>query len=155
MKRKTFIKSAFLGISGSIIGADVVFSSSVPKDYKLIGLKDPYELFGKDKEMTVLNNKPWNIEAKAHLLDDKVTPNKFMFIRNNGIIPQDIDIKEWKLAVTGESVLKSKTYTIDELKSKFKHYTYQLTLECGGNGRSEFNPPAKGNQWTVGSCFLC
>ena len=41
--------------------------------------------------------------------------------------------------------------TIDELKSTFKHYTYQLQLECGGNGRSEFVPPAGGNQWTVGA----
>jgi DMSO/TMAO reductase YedYZ molybdopterin-dependent catalytic subunit len=24
-------------------------------------------------------------------------------------------------------------------------------LECGGNGRSEFNPPASGNQWTTGA----
>jgi sulfite oxidase len=24
-------------------------------------------------------------------------------------------------------------------------------LECGGNGRSEFNPPAKGNQWSTGA----
>ena len=39
----------------------------------------------------------------------------------------------------------------NRLKSKFKKYTYQLTLECGGNGRSEFNPPAKGNQWTIGA----
>lgn len=26
-----------------------------------------------------------------------------------------------------------------------------LQIECGGNGRSTFNPPAKGNQWTVGA----
>jgi len=55
------------------------------------------------------------------------------------------------LFINGESVKQQKTYTLQELKSKFKHYTYQLTLECGGNGRSEFNPPAKGNQWTVGA----
>ncbi|MEQ8714047.1 MAG: sulfite oxidase, partial [Cyclobacteriaceae bacterium] len=40
-----------------------------------------------------------------------------------------------------------------QLKSKFEHYTFQLTLECGGNGRSEFNPPAKGNQWTTGAVY--
>jgi sulfite oxidase len=27
----------------------------------------------------------------------------------------------------------------------------QIQLECGGNGRSEYNPPAKGNQWRVGA----
>ncbi len=26
---------------------------------------------------------------------------------------------------------------------------------CGGNGRSEFNPPAKGNQWTTGAVACC
>jgi len=51
----------------------------------------------------------------------------------------------------GESVRKEKSYTLAELQSKFKQYTYQLTLECGGNGRSEFDPPAKGNQWTIGA----
>ena len=33
----------------------------------------------------------------------------------------------------------------------FDHYSYNLTIECGGNGRAEFNPPAKGNQWTLGA----
>ena len=101
--------------------------------------------------MSLLNDKPWNMEAKAHLLDDRVTPEDRMFIRNNGIIPKDIDAKNWTLTVEGESAAQSKTYTIDQLKSQFKQYTYQLTLECGGNGRSEYNPPAKGNQWTIGA----
>ena len=112
---------------------------------------DPARLFGKDKEMVVLNDKPWNIEAKAHLLNDAITPNKYMFIRNNGLIPQNIDAESWKLTIDGESVASPKTYTLTELKTKFEHHTLQLTLECGGNGRSEFNPPAKGNQWTIGA----
>lgn len=74
-----------------------------------------------------------------------------MFIRNNGKIPQDINVANWKLVFDGESVQSSKSYTLEDLKTKFKAHTYQLTLECGGNGRSEFNPPAKGNQWTVGA----
>lgn len=37
------------------------------------------------------------------------------------------------------------------MKSKFEHHTYRLQIECGGNGRSEFNPPASGNQWAVGA----
>lgn len=101
--------------------------------------------------MTVLNDKPWNIEAKAHLLDDAITPNKYMFIRNNGEIPKNMDANTWTLTIDGESANQIKKYTLQELKSKFKLHTYQLTLECGGNGRSEFNPPAKGNQWTVGA----
>ena len=137
----------------AIVGAEIVFGSNMIDGYTPLALQepDPFKLFKKNNEMVVLNDKPWNIEAKAHLLDDKVTPNSSMFIRNNGKIPENINVDNWKLVINGESVKQQKTYTLQELKSKFKHYTYQLTLECGGNGRSEFNPPAKGNQWTVGA----
>lgn len=153
MKRRNFVKSATLGSMASVIGADIVFGSVLPEGYKPLALQDPdpFKMFNKDTGMEVLNDKPWNIEAKAHLLDDKITPNKFMFIRNNGLIPENIDADKWTLEFDGESVAQKKTYTLAELKSKFPQYTYELTLECGGNGRSEFDPPAKGNQWTVGA----
>ncbi|MGB5385614.1 sulfite oxidase [Eudoraea sp.] len=153
MKRRNFVKKATIGTMASVIGADIVFGSIMPEGYKPLALQDPdpFKMFNKDLGMVVLNDKPWNIEAKAHLLDDKITPNKFMFIRNNGLIPENIDANKWTLTFDGESVSQQKTYTLAELKSKFPQYTYQLTLECGGNGRSEFDPPAKGNQWTVGA----
>lgn len=112
---------------------------------------DPFKLFNKNKDMIVLNDKPWNIEAQAHLLDDKITPASSMFIRNNGLVPKDIDAAKWTLTIDGESVVNKKTYSRSELISNFKHHTFQLTIECGGNGRAEFDPPTKGNQWTVGA----
>ncbi len=153
MKRRNFITKGTLGALSTLIGSEIVYGAKIPLGYEPLALQDPdpFKLFNKDTGMTVLNNKPWNIEAKAHLLDDKVTSNKYMFIRNNGLIPENIDVDNWTLTIDGESVQKSKIYTLAELKSKFQHHTYQLTLECGGNGRSEFNPPAKGNQWTVGA----
>ncbi|MBQ4819653.1 sulfite oxidase [Aquimarina sp. MMG016] len=153
MKRRNFVKKTVLASMATIIGADIVFGSKMLKGYQPIVLQDqdPFKMFNKDRGMEVLNDKPWNIEAKAHLLDDKITPNKYMFIRNNGLIPKDIDVKNWTLTIDGESVKQKKTYSLADLKSKFSEYTYQLTLECGGNGRSEFDPPAKGNQWTVGA----
>ncbi len=153
MKRRNFVGKVALGAMSGIIGTEIVFGSSMPLEYVPMVLQDndPYKMFAKDKEMVVLNDKPWNIEAKAHLLDDRITPNKSMFIRNNGLIPENIDAKNWTLTIDGESVKQKKTYSLAELKSKFKIYTYQLTLECGGNGRSEFDPPAKGNQWTIGA----
>lgn len=137
----------------SVIGAEIVFGTTLPNGYIPLGLQDPdpFKMFDKDRGMEVLNDKPWNIEAKAHLLDDEITPNSSMFIRNNGLIPENIDASTWTLTIDGESVKQKKTYSLSELKSKFPQYTYQLTLECGGNGRSEFDPPAKGNQWTVGA----
>lgn len=153
MKRRYFIKKATLSSFATLIGAEIVFGSNMLEEYNPLALQDPdpFKMFDKNKEMIVLNDKPWNIEAQAHLLDDKITPNSSMFIRNNGLVPEGIDANNWTLVIDGESVEKQTTYTLAELKSKFEQHTYQLTLECGGNGRSEFNPPAKGNQWTIGA----
>ena len=153
MKRRYFIQKATLSSFATLIGAEIVFGSNMLEGYNPLALQDPdpFKMFDKNKEMIVLNDKPWNIEAQAHLLDDKITPNSSMFIRNNGLVPEGIDANNWTLVIDGESVEKQTTYTLAELKSKFEQHTYQLTLECGGNGRSEFNPPAKGNQWTIGA----
>ena len=153
MNRRDFNTKFSLSAIGSFLGIDVISRHlhTIKRLPLPIQNPDPYKMFGKDKNMVVLNDKPWNMEARAHLLNDSITPNKYMFIRNNGKIPQDIDIKNWTLTIDGESAKSKKTYSLNELKSKFKHHTYQLTLECGGNGRSEFDPPAKGNQWTVGA----
>ncbi|SNR48249.1 sulfite dehydrogenase (cytochrome) subunit SorA apoprotein [Maribacter sedimenticola] len=153
MKRRSFVtKSSLAGLS-SVLGIDIVYGALMPSGYTPLAYQDvnPFTLFKKDEAMVVLNDRPWNMEAQAHLLNDPVTPNKYMFIRNNGLIPETIDEKTWTLTINGESVKAYKTYTLQDLKTKFKHYTYQLTLECGGNGRSEFDPPAKGNQWTIGA----
>jgi DMSO/TMAO reductase YedYZ molybdopterin-dependent catalytic subunit len=84
-------------------------------------------------------------------LDDEFTPADKFFIRNNGIPPMAIDPGVWTLKIEGESVVNRKSYTIADLKSKFKTHSYYLTLECGGNGRAGFYPPASGNQWTEGA----
>ncbi len=105
----------------------------------------------KHPEMIVHNDRPWNMETPVHLLDDPFTPINKMFVRNNGLTPTDLNPEEWTLTIEGESVPNPKTYTIGELKRKFTHHTYALVLECGGNGRSEMNPPATGNQWGYGA----
>ncbi|MDC6388623.1 sulfite oxidase [Maribacter sp. PR1] len=153
MKRRNFVKKAGVGGLSTILFSDIVFNNLMPEDYLPLAFQepDPFKMFQKDPGMVLLNDKPWNMEAQAHLLNDKVTPNKYMFIRNNGLIPDEINVSNWVVKIDGESAEQEKSYTLQDLKSKFKNYTYQLTLECGGNGRSEFNPPAKGNQWTIGA----
>jgi DMSO/TMAO reductase YedYZ molybdopterin-dependent catalytic subunit len=107
----------------------------------------------KHPELILLGDRPVNLETPPHLLNDSFTPNDLFFVRNNGLIP-DIspsDLSKWTLTIDGESVLKSVTWTIADLKKKFEIVTLALTLECGGNGRKEFNPPTEGNQWDVGA----
>jgi DMSO/TMAO reductase YedYZ molybdopterin-dependent catalytic subunit len=141
--------AAALG-SGAIPFADNFPAGLIPA--ALAQSPEPFKIPGKEG-LTVLNDRPINAETPAHLLDDEVTPAKYLFVRNNGIPPafQQIDPKTWTLEISGESCERPQSFTLPELKQKFKHYSYQIQLECGGNGRSEFNPPAKGNQWTTGA----
>lgn len=153
--RRKFLKAGSLTTLSLAIGMDIVFGKNLPKDMLPVILEtgNTDSLPDKHPEMTVLNDRPINAEAPAHLLDEALTSSDRFFVRNNGIPPEksSINLNTWTLTIEGESAVKSKIYTFEELKSKFKKYTYQLTLECGGNGRKEFNPPAKGNQWSIGA----
>ncbi|NQZ78950.1 MAG: molybdopterin-dependent oxidoreductase, partial [Ekhidna sp.] len=150
--RRRFIKKSVLATFSASLGANVVFGRLIPEGYTPVALEqdDFYARFGKDRGMVILNDRPWNAEAQAHILDDEVTPASKMFVRNNGLVPKEIDADQWVLTIDGESVKEQRSFKLQDLR-KFPKYTYQLTLECGGNGRSEFDPPAKGNQWTVGA----
>lgn len=143
-----------LSTMGALLGAEIVFGRFMPAGLIPAAFAETTEKFriaGKHPGLVVLNDRPVNAEVPVHLLNDLITPADRLFIRNNGIPPEKVDANNWTLTIDGESAETSKTYTLAELKAKFKHHTYQLTLECGGNGRSEFNPPAKGNQWTTGA----
>lgn len=151
--RRGFLKKSGLFAMMAYLGSAIPFSYLMPSGLipaPLAYATEPFRISGKNG-LVVLNDRPLNAETLPHFLDDEITPRDRLFIRNNGIPPENIDPKTWSLSIEGESVKKSVTFTIDELKKKFKHYTYQIQLECGGNGRSEFSPSAKGNQWTVGA----
>jgi len=151
--RRGFISKSTLATFGLLIGSKLVNGERMPEGLKPLLLEDfdPIDpMKSKHPEMIVLNDTPWNVETPAHLLDDKITPADKMFIRNNGKIPEKIDPQNWTLTIEGESVARSVTISLAELKSKFKPYTYQLVVECGGNGRAGFNPITKGNQWQLG-----
>ena len=148
--RRGFLKKSALTTLAGIVGTEIVFAEKMPKNHVPLAFDEG--LKGKHPDMIVLSDKPWNVETPPHLLDDAVTPVERMFIRNNGIVPEEkIDPSTWTLTIKGESVKAPKVYKISDLKSKFKTYTYQLVLECGGNGRSGFVPQTSGNQWDQGA----
>jgi sulfite oxidase len=152
INRRGFLSG--LATMTTLIGSEIVFARFMPAGLIPVAFAQtspPFVIPGKDPQLVVLNDRPINAETPAHLLNDNVTPASKLFVRNNGIVPQKVDINSWTLTIEGESAEQSKTYTLAELKQRFTHYSYQLTLECGGNGRSEFSPPAKGNQWTNGA----
>ncbi|EGK7485755.1 sulfite oxidase [Campylobacter lari] len=153
--RRGFLKN--LGIT--LLGASAL--ANVSLDNYFLGSKvlakelDSFKIDGK-KDVIYHGERPLTAETQIYALDSDFTKPENFFVRNNGIPPEMDEIKEkmkkgWTLEIGGESVKNAKTYTLDELKKKFKHYTYALTLECGGNGRGEVIPSTKGTQWGFGA----
>jgi DMSO/TMAO reductase YedYZ molybdopterin-dependent catalytic subunit len=150
--RRGFLKGAGLATMGAVLGAGIPFHRSMPAGLIPAALADDLKDFviaGKEG-LIVHNDRPVNAETPAHLLDDAVTPTARHFIRNNGNPPEAADPAGWKLVVDGE-VEQPLELSLDDLRNDFEVVTLQLQLECGGNGRAGFNPPASGNQWTVGA----
>ncbi|MBC6993234.1 sulfite oxidase [Neolewinella lacunae] len=142
--RRAFLQKTGLAALGFAAGAAYLDDGGWPA--QPVG-----PLPGKHPGLIVLNDKPINAETPPELLADSLTPNDRFFVRNNGVVPANLDATNWTLTVGGEAVRREKSYTLTELKTKFPVVTYHLTLECGGNGRKEFNPPATGNQWATGA----
>ena len=110
----------------------------------------PFDYPGKDKGLALLGDRPLVAETPESLLDDATTPVSKFFIRNNGQLPDETkDADAWSLKIEGE-VDKPLTLTLGELKKRFTAHNFRMVLECGGNGRSFYQPAARGNQWTNG-----
>ena len=153
--RRGFLNGTGLAAMAVAVGASIPFAKYMPGGLIPAAMAqsgEPFSIPGKSG-LVVLNDRPINAETPAHLLDDPVTPASRLFVRNNGIPPAtfDIDPMAWTIQVEGEACEQPHTFTLQELQDSFKHHTLQLQIECGGNGRSEFNPGAKGNQWSTGA----
>lgn len=148
--RRGFLRGAGLAAMGAAIGAAVPFHRTMPAGFIPLALAESGdEIAGKDG-LIVLNDRPVNAETPAHLLDDTITPTARHFIRNNGVPPEAMSADGWSLTIDG-LVDRPMTLSIDELKSEFEVVERALLIECGGNGRAFFDPPARGNQWTLGA----
>jgi len=150
--RRGFLKGAGLAAFSAAVGAAVPFARNLPGGLIPAALADEtnWVAFVAESGLTVFNDRPINAETPAHLLDDDITPSRLHFVRNNGVMPEAVDAASWTLTVDGE-VAKAATFTIADLNSRFEVVELALQLECAGNGRAGFNPPAQGNQWTVGA----
>lgn len=148
--RRHFIKRSGGASAGLLFGMAIPFARNMPASFVPIAMaQDAATIDGKDG-LNELNDRPLNAETPVHLLDDIVTPTNRHFIRNNGHPPEKMDANNWQLIIDG-FVEKSLSLSIADLKSQFEVVSYDLLVECGGNGRAFFDPPASGNQWTYGA----
>ena len=153
--RRGFLRGAGLAAMSAAIGSTIPFARFFPAGLIPAAFAQDdtdFSIPGKDG-LTVLNDRPINAETPAHLLDDKITPASRLFVRNNGVPPtaEEATEAQWTLDVSGEACGNPRSFSIADLKTTFDVHTLQLQIECGGNGRSEYVPPARGNQWTTGA----
>ena len=162
VNRRGFLGGAGLATMTAAVGGTIPFAANMPGGMIPAALaqgapapsapKGPQYLKfpGKSDKLVVLGERPLVAETPENLLDDDTTPTDKLFVRNNGVIPDEAkDPNGWKITIDGE-VNNKIELTLDDLKKKFKPVTRRLVLECGGNGRSFFTPQARGNQWTNG-----
>ena len=166
--RRGFLGGSGLAAMGAVVGGAIPFAANMPGGLIPAALaqatppaaapaapapkKGPTYLNfpGKNDKLVVIGDRPLVAETPEHLLNDDTTPLDKFFIRNNGQIPDEAKEPDtWKITVDGE-VNNKLEITLGELKSKYKAQTRRMVLECGGNGRSFYSPPASGNQWTNG-----
>ena len=153
--RRSFLRGTGLSTLTGALGTVIPFAHLMPGGMipaAFAQTANPFLTPDKDG-LRVLNDRPLNAETPAHLLDDPITPTRRLFVRNNGAPPatEGIDALDWTLEFGGEACVRPTRLTLREMQRRFRHHTLQLQLECGGNGRAEFHPPARGNQWTTGA----
>jgi len=158
--RRGFLKGAGLAAMGAMLGGAIPFSRNMPAGLVPAAMAQGAagapgaKILSMDGKaaLVVLGDKPFVAETPEHLLNDDVTPNDKIFIRNNGNPPEPFtgNPDAWELVVDGEVNTPLKL-TVGDLKKRFKPVTHVLQMECGGNGRSAFEPKASGNQWTNGA----
>ncbi|EOB3693311.1 sulfite oxidase [Campylobacter jejuni] len=151
--RRNFLKNIGFGLLGISVLSNFSFENFLGSKALAKELPD-FKIEGK-KDLIYHGEKPLTAETEIYALDSDFTKPENFFVRNNGLPPSLETIKEdftnWTLEIDGESIINKKSYTIEDLKKKFKTYTYALTVECGGNGRSEVIPSTKGTQWGYGA----
>lgn len=110
------------------------------------------EIPGKE-DMVVYTTRPFNLGTKLQYQRTFITPNKHFYVRNHygtpGLDLPAIDINAWRLIIEGE-VDNPLILTFDDLK-RFEPVTLTTWLQCFGNGRSFFDPPASGTPWRYDS----
>ena len=153
--RRGFLKGAGLAAMERFLRASIPMARYMPAGLipvPLAGAAQTFALPGKSG-LIVLNDRPIGAECPPHLLDDPITPVERLFVRNNGLPPFVVrtEAEDWTVEIAGEACISPRTFSLRELQTDFQARTCQLQLECAGNGRSRYFPPAPGMQWTTGA----
>lgn len=120
-------------------------------------IKDPFIADPvRDARLVKLTEKPCNAETPGEeLAASFLTPNEVFYVRHHMWVPVIDEAEAENHSITVELPDGgSKTYSIQDLKARFKQHTVTAVLQCSGNRRNDMTRYAKktnGLQWTVGA----
>jgi len=102
----------------------------------------------KRSDMIVRSRRPEDLEMPIEGFTDFITPIDRFFVRTHVTAPS-VDVSTWRLRLEG-NVSSPLALSIDDLRSMPSSEVVAV-LECAGNGRSFYEPPMPGLQWTDGA----
>jgi sulfite oxidase len=100
------------------------------------------------RDMVVRSTRPEDLEMPLSGFSDYITPIEHFFVRAHVYVPT-VKINDWRLKVEGE-VGTQLTLSLDDLK-RMPAVELVSVVECAGNGRSFYEPPVPGAQWSTGA----
>jgi DMSO/TMAO reductase YedYZ molybdopterin-dependent catalytic subunit len=112
-----------------------------------LGQDEPKSLV--KRGMIVRSSRPEDLEMAASGFADYITPAERFFVRTHVYVPA-VKLNDWRLRVEGE-VSSRLSLEMNDLRA-FPTVEVVSVLECAGNGRSFYDPPVAGVQWTNGAC---
>lgn len=95
--------------------------------------------------------RPPNFETPVPYFRTPITRNDAFFVRWHLSAIPEVSLKEWSLAIGGESAERELKLNMNELRKGFKAAQVTAVCQCSGNRRGLSEPHVAGVEWGVGA----
>ncbi|KAJ5088901.1 hypothetical protein N7456_012517 [Penicillium angulare] len=135
---------------GHVDPSDLV-DGEVPKS----SIEDPFANDpARDPSLVTLTDRPCNAESPLSELTSFITKTAVFYVRHHFWVPS-VGKDSYKMTIDIGDGSDGKTYTLDDLRSKFPQHTITATLQCSGNRRAHMNEGSgrdtSGLKWGAGA----
>ncbi len=111
----------------------------------------PYVTYPQKSPLLRLTDRPIQLETPRTYFRSAITPNEAFYVRYHlPDIPNAIDLKTWRLELTG-NFKRPLQFSFDQLLREFRSVDIAAVNQCSGNSRSYFQPRVPGGQWGNGA----
>ncbi|KAJ5612570.1 hypothetical protein N7510_005764 [Penicillium lagena] len=104
--------------------------------------------------LVVLTARPCNAETPPSALSSFITQTPLFYVRHHFWVPQ-IDESSWQITIDLGDGSDAKTYTLNDLRTKFPQHSITAVVQCSGNRRTHMSAgsgrEASGLKWDVGA----